>query len=398
MSAGELDPDAPTPLKNILRGTQFRLIGIVGRGYGVNGLYGSTLPPFTTDYQPSITMGLPPVNGCPAPLGPGPTVEEIAQVPYYTDQGSYNNDVNNIWRGIWNPKGSGPILRPTAASSFVQELEHYLGGGISWQAIVSTQNCSVSPLPVTFQRVQHSAKDNIYTNGGGAIDDGIPVYDMCSNLIADQVFAPHPSATSYQLFGGSAPATQLRQSFETTIFGFDLSTMGTYNIWTGTSVDGSGTNQSLGSGWNNCAAVNPGTSDTDAVWGAFGGLAGDATATDGSWIAANTLGNASNNSGYLYAISEVLTMPFDPPPPIDPNTIPLVNPRVGVCRPWCVINLPGGIGGNVVQPQPIQLSTKMRNVKRLHAPRGWRRVTLEQYKNIKAGKATFLGGCYRKKK
>ena len=421
----------------------FRVIGLVGKDWqSANGFPGTGA---------SLSPGTPINGGGVAPTLP--VLTDLSQVPYLTSQEDYNTIINEQWMTAVSAAGNNPakVLHDYLGKSATDPIK--------WTAIVSTMNTNnlthlVTALPtgsspptpcnLTF-RVQH-AINNINATG-----DNYPVYDICGVHIAAQVWMDTPHASDTYLFANNAgaAATHLAAPMaSSTLFGIDVSGGNTL-VWTGTASlpYNAGGDESgylapwptpptappsgytgLGYGMNfyemtangppplpvpspfipGCVTpqINPGvevwwpntysTPNTTPLM-----TYGTRTATGTTWVNGGT-GNPTNQhtAGFIYAISEPLVVPAepDPTPPIDPAKIPLVNPRIGVCHPWCVINLPGGIGGNVVQPQPIQLSTKMRNVKRLHAARGWRRVTLEQYKNIKAGKATFLGGCYRKKK
>ena len=122
----------------------------------------------------------------------------------------------------------------------------------------------------------------------------------------------------------------------------------------------------------------------------------------GHWIKSQqyaTPGGIGSGVGLrLYAISELLIMPHAPPPPPPPPPpnpaikAPIVKKRVGVCEPLCGINLQSD---NVVQPQPPNESAKMRGAKRVRG-RGWRRVSLNTYKEMKKGNLPLLGKCYHK--
>jgi len=112
-----------------------------------------------------------------------------------------------------------------------------------------------------------------------------------------------------------------------------------------------------------------------------------------------TPGGIGSRAGLrLYAISELLIMPHAAPPlppPKPPNPAikaPIVKKRIGVCEPLCGINLPSD---SVVQPQPPNESAKMRGAKRVRG-RGWRRVSLNTYKEMKKGNMPLLGKCYHK--
>lgn len=68
-------------------------------------------------------------------------------------------------------------------------------------------------------------------------------------------------------------------------------------------------------------------------------------------------------------------------------------PKAPFCRPLCVIKIESN---SVNQPAPSNESTKMRNAKRING-RGWRKMSLKQYNEMKRGGLPFLGTCYQKK-
>ena len=163
-------------------------------------------------------------------------------------------------------------------------------------------------------------------------------------------------------------------------------------VWTGTTENGHCDQWALGyTGHPNCYA-------SPLQW-TIGEM--DSSGS-GHWIKSQqyaTPGGIGSGVGLrLYAISELLIMPHAPPPPPPPPPpnpaikAPIVKKRVGVCEPLCGINLQSD---NVVQPQPPNESAKMRGAKRVRG-RGWRRVSLNTYKEMKKGNLPLLGKCYHK--
>ena len=374
----------PPALRNFLPGQHFRFVFVTGgdggTGYLASGPGASALP----------------LSSC-ADSALAPSTDYF---PYNTGGfDTYNGEMQNQWN----------------SSDISGGIEEYLGHKVHWRAMCSwvsdnsynsinyVQCKCLSPTPPfpTPPCCYGNCIDNILYTPAFA-NDGVAVYDLCGTHIADTVQrTSQAEGTKSYLFNFST------EQYAPGAGGANIQVHGAISrnqngaaqpadsgVWTGTNQFGfADVPTATGGGAGQGLGFNSG------FGGAFSAMVGNCSSTSVvEWV-----DHASATHGdrlFMYAISDVLQMPVDPPPPpppIAPNTIPLIHKRIGVCRPYCMINLPGGITGNVIQPQPVNMSTKMRNAKRAQTRGGWRKVSLNTYKAMKKGNVTFLGSCYQKK-
>ena len=308
----------------------------------------------------------------PSSLLPGNTFQFIfvtsaTTTANYYDISYYNDFVQNIW------DQPSSIRVPVCAALDIPS--------ITWKCICSTAGHCPEKGTIT------NARDNVVSTSSTDLSG---IYTL-----ANMTSVPNPpksvSDNTGKLFNGVV-GVHLSHKIDINEKG-ELASSGGGNVWTGSNSDGTGSGNELGS-----YAV---TNKPRATFGEY------TTKHNPHWIDHDK--KVKNASFPLYALSEVLTMPpiFPPTPPYPPSwpvlpvnpsgkarfPFPAPIPKSPFCRPICLINIRDF---SVNQPAPPEESTKMRHAKRIKG-RGWRKMSLKQYNEMKRGGLPFLGTCYQKK-